>query len=55
MKAESLIGETVVHKVFGEGVIKAAYDKYLEVEFPERKKQSKFSENFLYAFKDKFK
>lgn len=41
MKIESLIGEAVIHKSFGNGVIKAAYDKYLEVEFPERKKQSR--------------
>lgn len=42
MKPESLIGETMIHKSFGIGIIKEVHDKYLEVEFPEKKKQSKF-------------
>lgn len=42
MKIENLIGEILVHRVFGNGVIKEVHEKYLEVEFPEKKKHCKF-------------
>ena len=42
MDIRNLIKETVVHKSFGKGVIRNAYDKYLEVDFLQSKKQSKF-------------
>ena len=42
MKIEEIIGETVIHKSFGNGIIREAHDKYLEVEFSEKKKQCKF-------------
>ncbi len=37
MKIENLIGETLIHRVFGTGVIEDVHGKYLEVEFPEKK------------------
>lgn len=42
MEIKELIGETVFHKSFGKGVIKGAYDKYLEIDFPECNRQSRF-------------
>ena len=42
MKIDSLIGEHIVHKTFGSGIIKDTYDIYLEVEFTEKNKKSKF-------------
>lgn len=42
MEIKNLIGETVIHKQFGRGVITKAYEKYLEIDFPELNKQSKF-------------
>ncbi|MCM1025404.1 MAG: hypothetical protein NC432_03150 [Roseburia sp.] len=43
MEIKNLIEETVIHKAFGKGTIKEAYDNYLEVEFPGCGKRSKFS------------
>ena len=40
---ENLIEEKVIHKSFGTGIIRSVDDKYLEVDFPERNKKSKFS------------
>ena len=42
MKIEELLEETVVHKLFGTGIIRCVDDKYLEIDFPERGKKSKF-------------
>lgn len=42
VKADSLVGEVIVHKVFGSGVVQEVHDTYLEVEFKEGKKHCKF-------------
>lgn len=43
MDIKNLIEETVVHKSFGKGTVKDAYDNYLEIEFPGCGRRSKFS------------
>lgn len=43
MDLEKLVNQTVIHKSFGEGVIRSVDEKYLEVEFREKGKISKFS------------
>ena len=43
LEIEKLLNRTVIHKVFGRGVVCAADDKHLEVEFPEKNKKSKFA------------
>lgn len=40
LEIENLVEETVVHKLFGTGVIRRVNSRYLEVDFP--KKRSKF-------------
>ncbi len=42
LETENLLEETVVHKLFGAGIIRSAADKYLEVDFPKKNKRSKF-------------
>ena len=42
LEIEKLVEETVVHKLFGTGIIRSVDDKYLEIDFPERNKKSKF-------------
>ncbi len=42
MKIESLLGETMIHNSFGAGIIGGVHEKYLEVDFPEKKKHCKF-------------
>lgn len=43
MEIKDLIGARVVHKLFGEGIIENAHDRYLEVAFLEKNKKSRFS------------
>lgn len=43
MEVEKLIDLTVIHKIFGEGVIRNADGKYIEVEFVQKNKVSKFA------------
>ena len=40
---EKLGNQTVIHKIFGKGIILSVDEKYLEVNFTERGKVSKFS------------
>lgn len=43
MEAMELIHLTVMHKMFGKGVICSADEKYIEVDFSEKNKVSKFA------------
>lgn len=43
MDLEKLVNQTVIHKSFGKGVIRSVDEKYLEVDFMEKGKISKFS------------
>ena len=43
MEIKELIGETVVHKIFGQGIVEDAHDNYIEVFFSQKGKKSKFS------------
>lgn len=43
MDLEKLVNQTVIHKNFGSGIIRSVDEKYLEVDFTEREKISKFS------------
>ena len=43
MEAGSLINLAVVHKIFGSGMIRGADEKYIEVEFAQKNKVSKFA------------
>ena len=42
MDLENLANQTVIHKSFGKGIIRSVDEKYLEVEFAEKGKTSKF-------------
>lgn len=42
MKIETLVGEALLHKSFGTGIIEEVHEKYLEVDFSEKKKHCKF-------------
>lgn len=42
VESKDLIKETVIHKAFGKGVIRNAYGKILEIDFPQYGKHSKF-------------
>lgn len=42
MDIKNLINETVIHQSFGKGVIQNVYDNYLEIDFRECNKRSKF-------------
>ncbi|MGN0386290.1 MAG: hypothetical protein ACI4EX_10455 [Lachnospiraceae bacterium] len=42
IEADKLINRTVIHKSFGKGIIRSVDEKYLEVDFSERGKVSKF-------------
>lgn len=50
MDIKNLISETVIHKSFGKGVIQNVYKEYLEVDFPERDKRSKFMYPSCFTF-----
>ena len=43
MDLEKLVNQTVIHKTFGKGIVRSADEKYLEVDFTEKGKVSKFS------------
>lgn len=43
MDLEKLVNQTVIHKSYGKGIIRSADEKYLEVDFIEKGKVSKFS------------
>lgn len=43
MEIEKLLNEAVIHKSFGKGVISGADSKYLQVDFSEKNKTSKFA------------
>lgn len=43
MEAMELIHLTVIHKIFGKGVIYSVDEKYIEVDFAEKNKVSKFA------------
>lgn len=42
MDLEKLVNQTVIHKSFGKGIIRSVDEKYLEVDFIEKGKVSKF-------------
>lgn len=42
MDLEKLVNQTVIHKSFGKGIIRSVDEKYLEVDFTEKGKVSKF-------------
>ena len=42
MDLEKLVNQTVIHKSFGKGIIRSVDKKYLEVEFIEKEKVSRF-------------
>lgn len=42
MDLEKLVNQTVIHKSFGKGIIRSVDEKYLEVDFAEKGKVSKF-------------
>ena len=42
MDLEKLVNQTVIHKSFGKGIIRSVDEKYLEVDFVETGKVSKF-------------
>ena len=42
MDLEKLVNRTVIHKSFGKGIIRSVDEKYLEVDFMEKGKVSKF-------------
>lgn len=42
MDLEKLVNQTVIHKSFGKGIIRSVDKKYLEVEFIEKGKVSRF-------------
>ncbi|MGN1176628.1 MAG: hypothetical protein ACI4S1_14345 [Roseburia sp.] len=42
MDLEKLVNQTVAHKSFGKGIIRSVDEKYLEVDFTEKGKVSKF-------------
>ncbi|MBQ7920176.1 MAG: hypothetical protein IJ324_09595 [Lachnospiraceae bacterium] len=42
MDLEKLVNQTVIHKSFGKGIIRSVDEKYLEVDFMEKGKVSKF-------------
>lgn len=42
MDLEKLVDQTVIHKSFGKGIIRSVDEKYLEVDFSEKGKVSKF-------------
>lgn len=42
MDLEKLVNQTVIHKSFGKGIIRCVDEKYLEVDFVEKGKVSKF-------------
>jgi hypothetical protein len=43
MAIQELLNEIVIHKSFGIGIIKSIDDKYLQVEFIDKNKTSKFA------------
>ena len=43
MDSKKLVNQTVMHKTFGNGIIRSVDEKYLEVDFTEKGKISKFS------------
>lgn len=43
MEAEKLINLTVIHKIFGKGIIRCADEKYIEVDFVEKNILGKFA------------
>ena len=43
LEIEKLVKEIVVHKLFGTGIITNVEDKYLEIDFPEKNRKSKFA------------
>lgn len=43
MEIKDLIGVAVEHKMFGQGIVEEAYDKYVEVRFTQKNKKCKFS------------
>lgn len=43
MEIKDLIGASVEHKIFGQGIVEKAHDNYIEVFFPQKGKKSKFS------------
>ena len=43
MEIKDLIGATVTHKIFGQGIVEDAPDNYIEVFFSQKGKKSKFS------------
>ncbi len=51
MDLEKLVNKTVIHKIFGKGIVRRVDEKYLEVDFTEKGKVSKFSyPNCFYGF-----
>lgn len=42
-EVQKLVSQTVIHKLFGKGIIISADEKYLEVDFAENSKISKFA------------
>lgn len=43
MEGRDLVGVTVEHKIFGQGVVESAWDNYIEVTFIKNSKRCKFS------------
>lgn len=43
MDLEKLVNQAVIHKTFGKGIIRSVDETYLEVDFTEKVKVSKFS------------
>lgn len=48
MEADKLINQAVVHKSFGKGIIRSLDEKYLEVDFAEKGKVSRFPYPFCF-------
>lgn len=42
MDLEKLVNRTVIHKSYGKGIIRSVDEKYLQVDFVEKGKESKF-------------
>lgn len=43
MEIKDLIGSSVVHKMFGQGIVEDGHDNYIEVFFSQKGKKSIFS------------